>query len=346
MPRVKSFKSIGLQQAYDIEVAHPDHQFYLANGLLTSNSHAVSYAIDSYQCAWLLTYSEPEWLCAYMESQNSSPESRSEAINTLKGFGYETIGIDINYALETWTIMPGKKFMPSLLSVKGVGISALEEIKLYRPYNTVEDLLWNPDGSWRHSKFNKRALENLIKLGAFNSMGIVGEGKVFPSYKAMHACLCEDNTKLKHKKKGQAVLKERIALHANTKEWSDEERVAFSKELLGSFDVELVLPAKLRDKLNEIGVPPIDEFDPNRKPALYWFIAESVEVKNTRNGKEYVVIGALALTGKKHRINCWNYDKTKHEIGANSVFVAELELSQWGFSTNAWKMRHVIKRNS
>ena len=36
---IKSIKQIGKAQTYDIEVAHPDHQFYLANGILTSNSY-------------------------------------------------------------------------------------------------------------------------------------------------------------------------------------------------------------------------------------------------------------------------------------------------------------------
>ncbi len=84
MPKIKSYKSVGLQQAYDIEVDHPDHQFYLANGLLTSNSHAVSYAIDSYMCAWLLTHYEAEWLCAYVETQAGQPDKRSKAISELK----------------------------------------------------------------------------------------------------------------------------------------------------------------------------------------------------------------------------------------------------------------------
>lgn len=39
MSNIKSVKTIGKARTYDIEVAHTDHQFYLANGVLTSNSY-------------------------------------------------------------------------------------------------------------------------------------------------------------------------------------------------------------------------------------------------------------------------------------------------------------------
>ncbi len=48
MPRISSIEFTGKQQTYDLEVAHHDHQYYLSNGILQSNSHAVAYAIDSY----------------------------------------------------------------------------------------------------------------------------------------------------------------------------------------------------------------------------------------------------------------------------------------------------------
>lgn len=309
-------------------------------------SHALSYAIDSYQCAWLLTHYEAEWLCAYMETQAGQPEKRAKAIGELKSFGYEIVKVDVNHATDQWTIMPGKKFMPSFLTVKAVGDKAVEEIEMYRPYRMVEDLLWNPDGTWRHSKFNKRAMENLIKIGAFESMGIVGEGKPFASYRAMHAVIVEDNHKLKHKKKGRDELAARLKALGSLDEWSKEERIAFSKELVGAFDINLVMPKKVRDKLDELNLLSIDDFDPDRRPAIYWFIVEETQVKLTKNKKEYILLTATGLSGKRSKIYCWGFNSEKHDVAANQVYVGELGQTNFGFSTQVFKIKSVGQRKN
>lgn len=342
MPKVKSFKSIGLQQAYDIEVNHPDHQFYLANGLLTSNSHAVSYAIDSYMCAWLLTYYEPEWLCAYMETQENSPDKRSDAIAELKSFGYEIVKVDINYATDEWTIMPDKKFMPSFLTVKGVGKAAIDEIERFRPYKTVTDLLWNEDGTWRHSKFNKRALESLIKICAFESMDIVGKGKTFSSYQHMCKCLAEDTAKLKHKKKGVEELARRLR-EFECEEWSKDVLIAQAKLLVGSGDMNLIISPRLREKLDELKIMSVDDF---QKRGLYWFICDEFTLKTTKTGKSYGLITATGASGKRYRVYCWGFNPDKHTININNAYVAELEASQFGFSTQVFKLKNLGERKS
>lgn len=302
-----------------------------------NKSHAVSYAIDSYMCAWLLTYFEPEWLCAYMETQANNPEKRAEAIAELKSFGYEIVNVDINHATDRWTILSGKKFMPSFLTIKGVGDAAINEIRLNRPYKSVDDLLWHIDGRWKHSKFNKRAMEALIKLRAFDSMNLVGEGKTFKSYKQMHACLIEDQAKIKHAKRGKQELQVRIAAQCDD-EWSKGELLSMSKELLGTADINLILSPTLREKLEKLNVPCID--DVTAKKSLAWFIADDVALKSTKTGRTYLSVNAIGLKGKRFRLNVWGYDPAKHSIAANSAYMAELDTNPpWGFSAQVWKIK-------
>ena len=82
-----------------------------------NKSHAVAYAIDSYYCAWLMTYYEEEWLCAYLESMEGNPDKRGKAFSEVQTLGYEIVPIDINYADKNWTILKGKKFMLSLIHI-------------------------------------------------------------------------------------------------------------------------------------------------------------------------------------------------------------------------------------
>lgn len=352
MPKVKSFHSIGLHKAYDLEVAHPDHQFYLANGLLTSNSHAVSYAIDSYMCAWLLTHYEPEWLCAYMETQDGQPDKRSEAISELRSFGYEIVRVDINFATDEWTIQPGKKFMPAFSTVKGMGDAAVKEIEENRAllpdgmYKSIEQLLWNPDGSWRHSKFNKRALENLIKICAFDSMGIVGPGKQFESYRHMwrvliHAhdgpCVDKKNvqtedpdacavkkvggtSELKHKKNGKAELEKRIK-ELRCPEWSVSQRTKQAKEIVGSGDLNMIIKPNTRKYLESKDLKSIDDYE---KPGSYWFILDGIEMKLTKTNKSYALLTIMGLSGKKHRVYCWGFT-VRHTRKCDAAHIQDLD---------------------
>ena len=118
-------------------------------------SHAVSYAVISYYCAWFLTHYEKEWITAYLESSSGNPKKLSKAISEAKGLGYKISRLDINLSDKMWTCTEDKMLVPSFSSCKGIGDAAVQEILSQRPYKGVDDLFWNDDGSWKHSKLNK-----------------------------------------------------------------------------------------------------------------------------------------------------------------------------------------------
>jgi DNA polymerase III alpha subunit len=322
----------------DLEVDHIDHQFYLSNGLLTSNSHAVSYAIDSYMCAYLLTYHEAEWLCAYAETDSIEGEKkRDRALSEIKALGYEFAKIDINYATESWTILPNKKFMPSFLTCKGIGESAIEEILQNRPYSSVHELLWNPDGVWRHKKLNKRVMETLIKIGAFQSMDIVGHDKFFVNYRHMHASIIE-NWDLLKKKGGIQLLNELSTTGRNIEDWTREEYVKMHVELFGSLDVSMIIPPRIRNRLEEKGVGSVDDMETGDQK-ICWFITLSSTEKKTKTGKTYLTVECQGESGQTYRMNVWGWKPDSHKIEPQCGYLAEVEKSDFGLSTTAWKMR-------
>ena len=166
-----------------------------------NKSHAVAYAIDSFWCAWLLTYYEEQWLCAYLEAMSRSPDRRAKAFGEAKALGYQIVPIDVNHAALGWSALPGKKLMPSMVSCKGVGATAVEEIMEMRPFESIEQMLYNEDGSWRPSKFNRKAMETLIKIRAFDSLNCVGPDQVFKSYRHMYEVLMGSYTEEVTKKR-------------------------------------------------------------------------------------------------------------------------------------------------
>ena len=81
-------------------------KFEYFSGYGFNKSHAVSYSIISYQCAWLLTYFEAEWLAAFLDKE---PESKKEnAINIAKSLGYTIAPVDVNTSGRTWEIGQGR----------------------------------------------------------------------------------------------------------------------------------------------------------------------------------------------------------------------------------------------
>lgn len=313
------------------------------SGYAFNAAHATAYAIDSYYCAWLLTHYEEQWLCAYLESMSNNPDDRSQAFGEIKAMGYQVVPIDINHATSGWTILPGKRFMPSLSSCKGVGDSAINEIEEFRPYDTFENLLWAEDGTWKHSKFNKKALEALIKIGAFQSMDVVGEGKLFKSYKHMYDVVIEHMDELKKSpKKDPLQGRKRFfelarELGPTTEEWSRKELAGFQVEYFGAVDVLSTVDPVLIKKLEDKGVRSIDDWTGKD---IYWLCVAGYTVKKTRTGKSYLLLEAVGPAGKSYRVNAWGYDG-KRVIEPYALCCAELDKNDFGMATTLWRLKEV-----
>lgn len=308
-----------------------------------NKAHAVAYGIDSYWCVWLMTYYEEQWLTAYIESMLGNPDKKAKAFGEIKRLGYTIVPIDINEASTSWTVLPGKRFMPSLLSCKGMGLTAAKELMESRPYRSVEDMLWNEDGSWRPSKFNKKAMEALVKVGAFGSLDCVGEGKVFNSYHHMHEVIIENSDLIKKSPKRDPLegrknfyeLARRMA--PEVEEWSRKELAELSLDVFGSVDVMALLDPTVLAKLDEKNIPSIDEWE---SKGFYWFCIQSVTPKTTKTKKKYLLLEAVGPAGKAYRMNAWGWDGVK-TFPPYTVVIAEVDKNDFGASTVMWRLKEI-----
>ena len=307
-----------------------------------NKSHAVCYAIDSYYCAWLLTYFEEEWLCAYLEAMSGNDKKRAKAFAEVKALGYRVMPLDINYATKNWTILEGKKFMPSLLSCKGIGEAAVDELAANRPYESIDDLLWTDEGKWRHSKFNKRAMEALINIRAFESMDLVGEGKTFENYKHMHEVIINRQNDIKRWTKkdpdrGKRNYREALLEAQGAGSWSRREMVENSVKHFGSFNASTLISEEVQERMNQKGVRCIDGVDEYGHD-LYWFLVSGVKPKLTKNKKPYLLVTATGLDGKNFRMFCWGWDG-ETELPLYSLCIAEIKKNDFGYQTSMRKVK-------
>ena len=90
-----------------------------------NKSHAVSYAIISYWCAYLKTKYPLEFAIAHLRRTDSS-DHVMRLLRELKDEGIEIIPFDINVSQQTWSIHEGKIY-GGFEAVKGIGPASAKE---------------------------------------------------------------------------------------------------------------------------------------------------------------------------------------------------------------------------
>ena len=312
-----------------------------------NKSHAVSYAMDSYYCAWLMTYYEEEWLCAYLESMSKNADKRNKAFSEVKALGYDIVPIDINYATDAWAILEGKKFMPSFSSCKGIGDAAIEEIIRLRNkqkgkvFSSLDSILFDKDKKWQVSKFNKKAMEGLIHIKAFESVGIVGKGKQFQNYNHMEKALIPGWSKWKKRLKsdplrGYNEMNESILLEYDTPPYSRKQIIENEMNHLGAVTIDTVIPPRYARVFHEKNFIPIDEYE-DPTDAYWWIVVKAVK-KKTKRGAHYLRLRVMGANGKQEWMNCWGWNG-EEPVDPYTVCVGIVSSNHYGKSTKWSKMR-------
>lgn len=227
MSNIKSIQYIGNHRAYDIEVNHPDHQFYLSNGVLTSNSHAVLYSFISYITAYLKSNYPIEFLLATLirEIGSNAPnaqENIDKAKSELRKHKVNILSPDINKSETHYTLIDKNNLLTGLDALKYVGEDAIKDIIAKRPFKDFNDLMLRCDTR----KVRTSTIQALAGGGCLDKFGI--PRKIIYLY-------CYD-----YRKKLQVWLKKHnpneeqfIFPWPNEPEWSKPELFALEKYYLG-----------------------------------------------------------------------------------------------------------------
>ena len=137
-----------------------------------NKSHAAAYSLLAYHTAWLKVHFTAEFYAANMTIEMGDTDKLKVLINDAKLFGISFEPPDVNRG--TYGFEPGssKLIRYGLGAVKGSGQSAVEAIVEAReaggPFVSFFDFCARVD----RKRVNKRAVEALIKAGAFDSFGV------------------------------------------------------------------------------------------------------------------------------------------------------------------------------
>ncbi len=204
-----------------------------------NKSHAAAYAVVSYQTAYLKYYYPVEYMAALITSVISNAGKVSEYIQVAKDMGIEILPPDINEG-EVGFSVSGNAIRYALTAIKNIGRPVIEAIVEERnvrgPFTNINDFVVR----MAESDVNKRAVENFIKAGAFDSLG--GTRKQFLSIYIQ--AMDRVHKDKKNSMAGQMTLfdlagedeKEsfEVAL-PEVGEFSKELKLTFEKEVLGVY---------------------------------------------------------------------------------------------------------------
>jgi DNA polymerase-3 subunit alpha len=170
--KIIGIKRIGIKKAVDIEVESNEHIFY-ANNIATSNSHGVGYAMMTYWSAWVKCYYNKKffknWLRNADEKADPNFEKR-QLIMAAKSEGINVRGPNIKLLEDNFS-WHDNAICFGICNVKNVGSAHLEQLKKSFADLPQEKMNWTNILINILPNINKRAIENLISVGAFTGLG-------------------------------------------------------------------------------------------------------------------------------------------------------------------------------
>ncbi len=141
-------------------------------GLYAFNkSHAVAYSHIAYQTAYLKYHYRGIYMSAVMSSVIQFTDKLAEYINICREEGLEIVRPDINISEREFVFRNGKIYF-GLLAVKNTGDTFDRKIISERERNGVFRNLQDFCKRMCTGELNRRAVESLIKAGAFDGLGL------------------------------------------------------------------------------------------------------------------------------------------------------------------------------
>ncbi|MDX6639918.1 MAG: polymerase subunit alpha [Solirubrobacteraceae bacterium] len=140
-----------------------------------NKSHAACYALIAYRTAWLKANYPAEYMAALISSVMDTKDKVPFFVNRTEQMGIEILPPDVNLSDHEFVVVEGNiRF--GLDAVKGVGYQAVEAIKAAREEGGAFTSLWDFCARVDCRAVNKKAIEALIKCGAFGSTGASRKG--------------------------------------------------------------------------------------------------------------------------------------------------------------------------
>ncbi len=168
----ESFVSGAVENGVSAEIANKIFDEMVSFASYAFNkSHAAAYACLAYRTAYLKYHYRGIYMSALMSSVMTGGGRLVEYISACRQNGLNVLPPDINRSMKGFTY-DGKQIYFGLLAVKNAGWGLADKIIASRNeagrFTSLQDFCERLSGR----ELNKKALENLIKAGAFDGLGL------------------------------------------------------------------------------------------------------------------------------------------------------------------------------
>ncbi len=241
-----------------------------------NRSHSACYAFVAYQTAYLKAHYPVEYICAMLTNSKDDQAKIQLYISEAQKSGIKVLPPDINKSNSEFT-PDGNNIRFGLNSIKGIGEAVLNEIEEERKQNGEFKSIIDFTQRINPRIVNRKALENLIKSGAFCCIE-TSRKKLFNNIDNILNAAAKEN---EAKELGQVSLFAGLAgdgggnsyqmqsfeLYGSDEEFSDKEIQEFEKDLLGFYvtshpleSIREKLPFLTTHNINDLENLPNDSF--------------------------------------------------------------------------------------
>lgn len=204
-----------------------------------NKSHAAAYAVISVQTAWLKYYYPVEFMAALMTSVIDNSTKASEYLYHCKEMGIPVLSPDINAGQGEFTA-ECDSVRYGLYAIKALGRPVIDRIIEERTENGLYKTLQDFIERTTDRDVNKRAVENLIKAGACDSLDGTRKQMVIVSASLIDQVAQQKKNSLAGQMSlfdlvSDDVKKEYQIHYPDVGEYSKEELLGYEKEVLGIY---------------------------------------------------------------------------------------------------------------
>ena len=135
-----------------------------------NKSHSAAYGVITYQTAWLKANYPVEFMAALLTVERRDSDKVAEYISDARKMDVKVLPPDINRSAPDFAVA-GEEILFGMYAIKGLGEAAVQRILEERErggrFKSFADFCSRVD----NKTCNRKALENLIKSGAFDAFG-------------------------------------------------------------------------------------------------------------------------------------------------------------------------------
>jgi DNA polymerase-3 subunit alpha len=285
-----------------------------------NKAHAASYGMLSYRTGYMKANYPVEYMCALLTAEADDTTKVSDGIEECRHLGIIVSAPDINQSNKGFDMVENDKSLDHMAirvgfdAIKNVGDAAIENILHEReengPFHSFTDFCLRVHGQ----KVNKRVLESLVKVGAFDQFG--ERNAILAAIDDIRSKSEKINSK---KSSGQGGLfdssdseQEYIApvdTLPQVEPMPEKEKLAQEKLLLGIYVTENPISTMLKDFQNA-SLPQIESIFGKTTNTPVKFVAIISKIKMIRTKKSNAQMAFVTLEDSSGQIEGVIFPKT------------------------------------